>query len=122
MPPRLDPSLTSTKASVFCLRSVRTHPLTTTGESVGSIASAALMRGYTCVVGVVVLEKSKEDDVALLLRIVIGGAEKADTERIPLLALRRTVATIAAMRQDRAMMDLKEEFLPGNNMRFFLCV
>jgi len=39
MPFKLDPSLTCTKANVFCFRMVRTHPLTITDSSVGSTAS-----------------------------------------------------------------------------------
>jgi hypothetical protein len=69
---------------------------------VGLVASAVLMRGKTAGVVVVVMNNGVDDRVR--------EEVKADTARSP--PFRRTVATRAAMRHDRAMTDLKED----NNM------
>ncbi len=47
IPAKFDPSFTSTKAKFFCLRTVLTHPFTTTGPSLGPVASTAFTRGMT---------------------------------------------------------------------------
>jgi hypothetical protein len=49
--------------------------------------------------------KSADDSGTCVRGIVVADDENADTVRIP---LRRTAAMAAAMRQDRAMMDLNE--------------
>lgn len=70
MPARLLPSLTSTKASVFCLRNVRTQPLIVMGlpSFDGWVQSHVLMRGAeTETADAVVVEVEVEDvDVDVL--------------------------------------------------------
>ena len=74
-PDKFDPSLTSTNANVFCFRTVRTHPFTRTGPSLGLVASTAFTRGRT-VEGLV----TSEADVVVLIRRLIECEVMADED------------------------------------------
>jgi hypothetical protein len=81
MPAKLEPSLTSTKASVFCFRTVRTHPLTETVSSEGT-ASAVLTRFINETpdavgVSVLLLLMASRDTKGRFIRVAVDDVDGA---------------------------------------------
>jgi hypothetical protein len=114
IPDKEDPSLTSTKAKVFCFLTVLTHPLIATSSSVGAASLVFTLFRILGVedtgVSVLIAKRVKAGDPTMVPCLVDNDDDvredpvKAATERIGFARL--AVAQMAAIRQVLAMILL----------------